>query len=191
LAFAPWLRRQFDTAVEVPRWAWAFYRRHFLLVAGLSLIPAAQRVVWALWNERLPGTLNVVLEALTLAVRLLLLVLIARLAFSSPAAANTDAGPRRGVWAFLRERWASILLQWILLGCVAAVFDLVPERIIGPRVPADLQRAYWAALLGLKNPTVIAFTMVWMVGAVRQAKVYPRSIRRPEPSSGVPSPPAP
>jgi hypothetical protein len=165
------LRRQIGTAVEVPRWSWAFYRRHFLLVAGISLLPAAQRIAWVLWNERLPGALNVGLEALTLAVRLLLVVLIARIAFAGSG--------RGGVWRFLRERWLSLVFQVLFLGGLAAVFDFVPERIVAARVPPDLQRAYWAALLGLKNPTVIAFTMVWMVGAARQASLYPQPLRYP------------
>jgi hypothetical protein len=172
------LRRQIGTAVEVPRWAWAFYRRHFLLVAGLSLLPAAQRVAWALWNERLPGALNVALEALTLAVRLLLVVLIARIAFAGP-------GRRGGVWRFLRERWLSMAFQVLFLGGLAAVFDFIPERIVAARVPPDLQRAYWAALLGLKNPTVIAFTMVWIVGAARQATLYPQPLRHPSAPLGA------
>jgi hypothetical protein len=172
------LRPQIGTAAEVPRWAWAFYRRHFLLVAGLSLLPAAQRVVWALWNERLPGALNVVLDTLTLAVRLLLVAIIARMAFSARASvARPEPEPRRGgLWTFLRERWLSLAFQALFLGGLAAVFDFVPERIVAPRVPPDLQRAYWAVLLGLKNPTVIAFTMIWMVGAVRQATLYPRPL---------------
>lgn len=35
-------------------------------------------------------------------------------------------------------------------------------------VPAAYQDVYMAALLGTKNPTVIAFYMIWVVGMVRQ-----------------------
>jgi hypothetical protein len=175
----PWRSRLFETALEVPRWAWAFYRRHFLLVAGISLVPASQRMVWALWSNRMPPALNVVLELLTAAARLLLVVLIARRTFAGGRDASRTPSPRRGTWAFLRERWLSLALQVGMLGVLAAVFDLVPDRVVAPLIPTDLQRLYWAALLGLKNPTVIAFTLVWLVGAVRQATSYPLPLTAP------------
>ena len=165
-------RAQLAMALEVPSWAWSFYRRHFLLVAGLSLIPAAQRAAWALWGSRLPSALNIVLEVLTLAARVLLVVLIARLAFAERTgdASRPAGGSTWGrAWSFLRDRWLSVVFQLVLLAGFAVVFDVVPERVIAPLIPADLQRSYWAALLALKNPTIIAFTLIWLVGAVRRA----------------------
>ena len=70
----------FATAAEVPRWAASFYFEHIAWIVGLSLVPATQRVVSQLWGDHLPTLAAVSLEALTLLVRILLLVLILRAA---------------------------------------------------------------------------------------------------------------
>jgi hypothetical protein len=36
-------------------------------------------------------------------------------------------------------------------------------------VRAAAQPTYWAVLLAVKNPTVIAFTLVWEIALLRQA----------------------
>ena len=111
-----------QTALKVPSWAWAFYRRHLLLVAGISLVPGAQRAAWVLWGSRLPSALNVGLEALTMGARVLLVVLIARLAFAEPSgdAPRAPGGSAWGrAWAFLRDRWPSVVFQVVLLGGLA------------------------------------------------------------------------
>jgi hypothetical protein len=174
-----WLLGQLRAAFEPPRWAFAFYLRHFLMVAGLSLVPAAQRVVAVLWAERLPTPVNLVLEGMTIAARLLLVVLVARSVFGRPVGpgGSRSAGIAWSrVWGFVRGRWPALIIQMLLLGCLAAAFDFVPERIIAPRVPQALQRAYWAALLALKNPTVIAFTIVWLLVALRQMTLHPERL---------------
>jgi hypothetical protein len=174
-----WILRQVDTAVEVPRWAFTFYLKHLPLVVGISLIPAMQRVVWSLWGKQLPAEVNVVLEMVTNAARLVLIVVIARLASADPGAGRGPVAERRGVWAFLWARWPSMIIQVALIGCLAFVFDFIPERVIAPHVPPSANGEYWAALLGLKNLTVIAYTMIWLIGSIRQAVVYPEPLLRP------------
>jgi hypothetical protein len=51
---------------------------------------------------------------------------------------------------------------------LGVVFDIIPERIVAPMVATDAEPLYWAALLAVRNPTVIAFMMIWLVGTVRQ-----------------------
>ncbi|SFA81051.1 hypothetical protein SAMN05216266_101574 [Amycolatopsis marina] len=39
---------------------------------------------------------------------------------------------------------------------------------VGGLLPESARQGYLAALLFVKNPTIIAFTFVWMVGVLRQ-----------------------
>jgi hypothetical protein len=40
--------------------------------------------------------------------------------------------------------------------------------VVAPRIPDDTQAVYWAVILAVKNPTIIAFTMIWEIGVIRQ-----------------------
>jgi hypothetical protein len=55
-----------------------------------------------------------------------------------------------------------------LLAATFAIFSLLPDIVIAPRIPDDAQAVYLAVLLAIKNPTIIAFTMIWQVGVIRQ-----------------------
>lgn len=63
----------------------------------------------------------------------------------------------------------------LLLAAAIVAFDLIPERVVAPRIPEHTQPLYWAVLLAAKNLTVIALTMIWLVGAVRQMLLSPPS----------------
>lgn len=156
-------------AAEVPRWAASFYCRHFVWIAGISLIPAAQRAVSQLWRDRLPTFAEVGLEGLTLATRVLLFGLIFRAAIGGAPDLSAD---ERGYWRraaqFARKEWQSLAIQFGMFLVVAVIFKVIPDMLIAPRIPPGQSRFYWAAVLALKNPTIIAFTMVWIVGAIRQ-----------------------
>jgi hypothetical protein len=56
-----------------------------------------------------------------------------------------------------------------VLVVVAVVLDTLPDLAIAPLVPAGAQPTYWAVLLAVKNPTVIAFTLVREIALLRQA----------------------
>jgi hypothetical protein len=171
---SPSLLSDAQMAASVPRWALAFYRRHLALVVGISLIPAAQRVVGQLWGEQLPPSVNGALEMVTAIARVALLVMLVRLAImAEDRLRRVDwRESLRRVQAFVRIHWRSLLVQVVLLLTATAIFDAVPDRVIAPRVPADAQPAYWAVLLAVKNPTIIAFTMIWQVGIVRQMLLH-------------------
>lgn len=49
----------------------------------------------------------------------------------------------------------------------ATVFNAGLEEL-AVLLPKDAQQTYLAILLFLKNPTIIAFAFVWLVGLVRQ-----------------------
>jgi hypothetical protein len=108
---------ELGTAMEAPRWALDFIRRHLALVVGLSLIPAVERFTGQIW-ERGPA-LGLAGEVATTAARLVLTALL-------------SAGP-----------------------------------------------LYWAVLLAVKNLTVIPFTMIWLVAAVRQVLLRLEPVTRP------------
>lgn len=156
------LRDEFRLAARVPAWAWRFYRRRVVTIAGLSLVPSVQRLVAVNWGDRLPGAVSVVSEVAVGLVRLTLLALIARWVLRG----------RRLSWAhaarFSREHWPSLAWQAGFLAVAFLIFDVVAEKLVLALLPATAHDLYLGTLLFVKNPTVIAFTFVWMVGVVRQ-----------------------
>jgi hypothetical protein len=155
------LHKEWRLALSVPRWAWQFYRRHVVLVVGLSLVASAQRLVVVNWTEEIPHAIALASEVVVTAARLLLLVAVWRLA--------TPRG--RVSWphlrAFVAGHWLSLVLQFGLIMAAALVFDTGLEGA-GALLPESARQTYLAVLLFVKNPTIIAFTFVWMVGLARQ-----------------------
>lgn len=153
------LRNEWRLACEVPRWAWRFYRRHLAVIVGLSLIPSVQRLVVVNWDEHIPGPVAVASEVVVAAVRLVLLGVIWCLA--------VPRGPLR--WGtFASEHWPSLVIQGGLLAAAALVFNTGLDEVVRGLLPEHVQQTYLAVVLFVKNPTIIAFTFVWMVGMVRQ-----------------------
>lgn len=155
------MRDEVRLALEVPRWAWRFYRRHLALVVGLSLLPSVQRLVVVNWEERIPSLAAAVSEVVVTAVRIVLVVAVWRLAVGRPDCARGKA--------FVDTHWRSLIVQGGLLTLAFLVFDTVAEKVVGGLLPESAQQTYLAVLLFVKNPTVIAFTLIWVVGMIRQA----------------------
>jgi hypothetical protein len=147
--------------LDVPRWALAFHHRHLVLVTALSLVPAGERVISQLWADHLPGSARVGSEVVTEAARLALLIAVWRLA-------TRDDPPRAA-----GPRWRALLTQAGLMLVALVVFRFIPEAVRAYAVPEHAQHTYEAVLLGVKNLTVIPFTIIWLVGAVRQAFAVP------------------
>ena len=168
------LRSSTRTAVEVLYWAFAFYLNHFLLIAGISLVPAVERFVFVVWGSAFSGVTNVMLEVFVLGVRLLLLAVIIRLAiYGDDRLRRLDHEEKwERMRTFVRNRWPSLIVQAFLIAVALVVFDFIPEQIITLWISEDAENLYMAILLAVKNPTVIAFTFVWMVGIVRQMMLY-------------------
>ncbi|WP_106402866.1 hypothetical protein [Actinocorallia populi] len=171
---------EFRLAVDMPRRALVFYRRHLPVIGGISLIPGLERFVSV--QADLSGFVPVLLEVLTTAVRVVLLAVIARLAFrEEPVRPKGDPG------RFLDERWPSLVLQSAMLVALTAVFNILPERVFATWVPDGAEDLYLAVLLLVKNVTVIAFAFVWVVLCVREALTY--APPAPGPSAAGAAPP--
>lgn len=140
---------------EVPKWAWRFYCRHLPLVVGLSLVGSVQRLVVVNRGPPLPTPLALASEVLVLAARVLLVVVIWRLAFRGVEWRWLNAK------GFARSRWRALVLQGVALTAAFLVFDVAAEALAGDE--------HLAVLLFVKNPTVIALTVIWWIGLVRQA----------------------
>ncbi|WP_216212265.1 hypothetical protein [Amycolatopsis aidingensis] len=158
-------RAELALALAVPRWAFRFYLRYLPVIGGLSLVPAVQRLVVVNWAEQLPGWLATATEVLVLGVRILLLVVIWRLAMRGVPEHQQRWGTAS---AFATAHWPSLVLQGVLLSLAFLTFDLLAEHAVAGLLPESARQGYLAVLLMLKNPTVIAFTFVWLVGMVRQ-----------------------
>lgn len=156
---------------DAATWAGRFYLRHFILVAGLSLIPSVQRFVVITGDP--PPAVAVTSEVLVTVVRVLLVVLVIRLMLAELAAAGIDGREARARLRLgLDTRRLAFWTQWLLLGIAFVIFDVIPESLIAtlPDAPRETATAW---LVACKNPTVIAFTMLWMVGIARTLIVRP------------------
>jgi hypothetical protein len=150
------MRSELRLALEVPVWTWRFYLRHLPVIVGLSLVASVQRLVAVNWG--LPG----VTEVVVMAARLLLIVVIWRLAMRDT--------PWRwaNLPAFAQRHWRSLVIQGALVSVAFLVFDVVAETVVASLLPHEARPAYLGVLLFVKNPTVIALTFVWWVGLARQ-----------------------
>ncbi|MCC8250615.1 hypothetical protein [Saccharothrix luteola] len=152
-------------ALEVPRWAARFYLRHWVVVVGLSLVASVQRLVVVNWGGLVPDGVAFASEVVVVAARVLLVVVIWRLATRGERLGWADAR------AFAARHWPSLVWQGMLLAVAFLVFDVVAEQVVGGLLPESARQTYLAVLLFAKNPTVIAFTFVWWVGLIRQVGV--------------------
>jgi len=164
------LHREWRLAVSVPRWAWRFYRRHLGLVVGLSLVGSVQRFIVVDRTGEVPHPIALASEVVVMAARLLLVVAVWRLA--TPKGRPSWSHAR----AFGKEHWPSLGFQAGLLMAAALVFKVGLDGV-GGLLPESARQTYLAVLLFVKNPTIIAFTTVWMVGLARQVVVQPESAR--------------
>ncbi|MFE9745172.1 hypothetical protein ACFYOT_09730 [Saccharothrix saharensis] len=156
---------EFGLALEVPRWAGRFYLRHWAVVVGLSLIASVQRLVVVNWGDHVPSGVAFASEVVVMAARVLLVVVIWRLATRGERLRWADAR------AFATRHWPSLVWQGVLLAAAFLVFDVGAEQVVGGLLPESARQTYLAVLLFVKNPTVIAFTFVWWVGLIRQVAV--------------------
>jgi hypothetical protein len=158
-------------AAEVLREAWRQYRDHLVPILGLSLVGSVQRAFVQYAGAGLPGWAGVALEVLVEGCRVLLVVLLVRwvlVADRRLRGLRIGAGFRRVV-RFARRHPRALALQLVGFAAAFLVLDTIPDLAIAPLVPASAQPTYWAVLLAVKNPTVIAFTLVWEVALLHQA----------------------
>ncbi|WP_309117643.1 hypothetical protein [Saccharothrix sp.] len=147
-------------AWEVPVWVWRFYLAHLSLVVGLSLIGSVQRLLAV--NGWLPDVLSGPSEVLVALSRVGLVAVVAWLGLRDVRL----SWPR--AWEFATAHWVSLVWQGVLLSAAFLLFDVVLESVVGGLLPVEARQGYLAALLFVKNPTVIALTFIWWVGLARQ-----------------------
>lgn len=150
------MTKEWQRASHIPRWAWRLYRKHWRVIVGLSLIPSVQRLVVVNWEDRIPQAAALASEGVVMLVRLALLVTVWRLA----------APHGRLSWAVTKSNWRGLAIQAGLLLLATLIFKFGLE-VPGGWLPDDADQTYLAVLLFLKNPTIIAFTIVWSVGIVK------------------------
>jgi hypothetical protein len=157
---------EFARALEPPRFALTFYRQHFLLVFGLSLIPSGQRYLSQIFDSSIPSALDLPLELLTQCARVALLIIVFR-----------RAVPRMSfeqLWlrakSFADAHWQSLVWQAVLLTGLTAIFKVVPDVLVP--LWTEVGPQYWGTLLAVKNVTVIAFALLWTIGAIQQMARY-------------------
>ncbi|GAA4181057.1 hypothetical protein GCM10022252_04820 [Streptosporangium oxazolinicum] len=155
---------------DAARWGVRFYVRHFWIVLGLSLVPTVQRFVAVRWGQDLPAVVNIAAEILTGAGRVLLLYVILRLAIvNDPELRPLDRDARwERLGSFAKRRRYDVVVQFLVLGAAFFVLDVLPNLAIEHWVAEDRRELVASLLVSAKNPTVIAFTIVWMVGVARQ-----------------------
>ncbi len=169
-------------AAEVLRDAWRCYRRHLVPIVGLSLVGAVERPVLQYYGDVLPGWAVLLLEGVVWGSRVLLLVLVFRWSIASDHRLR-EVGigeAARRVGRYVRRYPRALLLQLGGLVAAVAVLDLLPDLLIAPQVPPAYQALYWSVLLAVKNPTVIAFAVVWQLALLKQALV--RGAAEPAPA---------
>ena len=168
------IRLDFKTAVDVPQWAFRFYIKHILLIAGISAVPSIERFLILYFEPGWSDFWLIALEVLVESLRIVLLWLIVRLAIGK--AEQLKGIDRKERWirvkAFLKHRWLNIVFQLLLMMVATLLFDVFLEQVIGTFVPETARNRYLALLLAIKNPTVIAWFMVWLVGIPRQLFLY-------------------
>ncbi|MEU8001872.1 hypothetical protein AB0B66_11980 [Catellatospora sp. NPDC049111] len=156
-------------SVEAARWALRFYAAHWPLVLGLSLIPSLQRFMVINYGDRLPAGVGPASEVLTAGVRILLVYLILRIAAVEAGWSHLGVGERwQRVGQGVDGRMRDFLLQLLVLGIAFVVFDVLPETAISLWAPEERKDLLQAILVSVKNPTVIAMTILWMVGVGHQ-----------------------
>jgi hypothetical protein len=141
----------------VLRWSAGFFRHHAVIVLGISLGPAVERFVSVLWLTDAPGIVRVGLELATTAIRLILLLVVYLLAVARGPAPARSCGVA-----------VVLVAHGVALAAAFVMFDIVPGAVMAALVAPDRLALAEASLLAAKNLTVIAFTMVWVVGMARQ-----------------------
>lgn len=167
-------------ALEVPRWTWRCYTRHMAPVVALSAVASVQRLVVVNWTGEVDPALATASEFVVLAARLALVVLVWRIAM---AGRTLRWGAAR---TFVRRHWRSLLWQVAFLSAAFTVFEVLAEHVVSGLLPESARQTYLAVLLFLKNPTVVALTLIWWIGVIRQVfEARPARPRETFPSAGA------
>ncbi|GGC23003.1 hypothetical protein GCM10011386_13600 [Parapedobacter defluvii] len=169
------IQLDFKAAVDVPRWAFRFYLHHFLWIAGLSVIPSIERFIVLFFSPDWSNTTVILLEVLVESLRFLVLWFIIKLSILRDERLRKISGQEQWVRikSFVKHRWLSLVFQLIFMIIATLVFDVFLEKVVGSQISEQVRDQYLGVLLAIKNPTVIAWFLIWLVGIPRQMMLYP------------------
>lgn len=154
---------------DAATWGVRLYLRHLFLVLGLAVIPTIQRFVLVYWGSQLPTAVNIATEIVTWAARLGLVAVVVRLGIAAePRLRGVDWDARlTRVAEYIRSHPVSYLVQLCVLAAAFGVFGELLPLTVDAVVADDLKRQSDAVLIAVKNPLVITFTFIWLVGTFR------------------------
>ncbi|MGH8877815.1 MAG: hypothetical protein ACRD0P_10800 [Stackebrandtia sp.] len=166
-------------------WGLRLYLRHFPLIFGLALIPTVQRFVVVNWGDQLPSPVNVGSEILTWVARLALIYLVPVLAIARDPRLRPYSWDERASRAvrFIGANKFAATVPLLVLGAGLVVFKLLPEWAIENWVATADRDMAFAILLAVKNPIIITFTFIWIVGTVRHMMIAGDRRSEPAPAS--------
>ncbi|MFB9880312.1 hypothetical protein ACFFMN_20415 [Planobispora siamensis] len=159
-----------SSVLDVPWWALSFLRAHLAVIAALAGVPAVERVAGVVWPER-PGPVAVTLDLVTLALRLVLLVVVARLA-AREEPYLLEGGAGAAAHRLLRgavRHWPALLVQLALFTVCFLLLNLLLDavaRLAGGAVAAGFDVAA-VTTFAIRNTVFIPFAVVWLFGMAR------------------------
>lgn len=155
-------------------WGLAFYLTNLPWILAVSVPPAASRVVFALWQNELPGLVWPITELMTLGFRFGLIVIIVGLARGTGdqiPGLPVDWLP--DVWSLIErsfEHWPVLLWQLLVVGGVVVFLNMGLTYVATPWLAAHVgQEEARAVAFAVTNLVVIPITIIYLYGIfVRQ-----------------------
>jgi|GEM_PF-2739243 len=175
------LRYGLRVSRDAATWSIRLYFNKFLPIVGLSLVPTLQRF-WLVTQTQAPTAIMVAGEILAQGSRVLLVWLLLRYAFTDdPTLGRLTIAQRWNRFtAFVDRHPIAFIIQFGVLAAAFMMFDRLPDLATTTlAAPAD-QPLITAVVVALKNPTVIALTLSWMVGAARIMALHTSENDSPE-----------
>lgn len=171
-----------DSGIVLRR-AWRFFLRRYPIIFGFGLLAALQRFLSVAGGERFAFAGGVGGEIFTTAVRLGFVVwLVVELIRPREDSVSTG-GWRIAIRSLVHRPW--LHLCWLVGVALLSLVFKVGLDVLGHALPTpELRQTFLAWELAIKNVTVIAFTMVWLVTQIGELW-YPtrRSVEAQEVSS--------
>lgn len=175
----PSWRQALDTLGEAIR----FFGRNYPVVFGFGVLASIQRAGSVLFGDQLPAAANLAGEVFTLGVRAAFVAWLGwRLLAREPEGSSFPESARR-IGRGLVASWRVQLWHAGYLLALTLIFNNLLEGVGPLLVPASAQDLFWAALLAIKNVTIIPFCMIWLIMILRRALRGAAATPRPAPES--------
>lgn len=175
----PSWRQALDTLGEAIR----FFGRNYPIVFGFGILASIQRAGSVLFGDQFPAAANLAGELFTFGVRAAFVTWLGwRLLVRAPGWPSfTEAARRSG--RGLAASWRVQLWHAGYLLALTLIFNNLLEGVGPLLVPASAQDLFWAALLAIKNVTIIPFCLIWLIMILRRALREAAATPQPAPES--------